>query len=60
MALTQRILLCLQKLSKESAAAFVDLLKQAQPAITSQTSFDDIEEQYGDDQRWQALTQDKR
>ena len=56
----QHILLCLQKLSKESAAAFVDLLKQAQPAVTSQTSFDDIEDQCGDDQRWQAVTEDKR
>ena len=53
-------LLCLQKLSKESAAAFVDLLRQTQPAITSQTSFNDIETRCGNDQRWQAVTEDKR
>lgn len=49
-----------KKLSKESAAAFVDLLRQAEPGITSQTSFEDIQIQCGQDPRWQALTQDKR
>jgi len=50
----------LQKLSKESAAAFVDLLRQADPAITSQTSFTAIEAQCQVDDRWQALSDDKR
>jgi len=50
----------LQKLSKESAAAFVDLLRQADPPITSQTSFAAIEAQCQADDRWQALSDDKR
>lgn len=50
----------LQKLSKESAAAFVDLLRQAHPFITSHTTFAAIEAQCQADDRWQALSDDKR
>ncbi len=50
----------MQRLSKESAAAFVDLLRQADPPITAQTSFSDIEAQCEADERWQALSEDKR
>ncbi|KAL0019460.1 hypothetical protein WJX77_005863 [Trebouxia sp. C0004] len=49
-----------KKLSKESAAAFVDLLRQADPPITSHTSFTAIEAQCQTDHRWQALPDDKR
>ncbi|KAL0031978.1 hypothetical protein WJX79_009976 [Trebouxia sp. C0005] len=49
-----------KKLSKESAAAFVDLLRQADPPITSQTSFAAIAAQCQADDRWQALSHDKR
>lgn len=49
-----------KKLSKESAAAFVDLLRQADPPITSHTSFAAIEAQCQADDRWQALSDDKR
>ena len=49
-----------QKLSKEQAAAFVDLLRDLRPAITSTTSLDDIESVSGQDERWFALPDDKR
>ena len=49
-----------QKLSKESAAAFVDLLRQADPAVTSLTSFSDMQAQCQADERWLAVTQDKQ
>ncbi|KAL3149568.1 hypothetical protein ABBQ32_002344 [Trebouxia sp. C0010 RCD-2024] len=49
-----------KKLSKETAAAFVDLLRQAQPEITSQTTFGDIQGQCAGNERWQALSEDKR
>ena len=52
--------LLLQKLSKESAAVFVDLLRRAEPRITSQTTFDDAEAQCWEDPRWEALTQEQR
>ena len=50
----------MQKLAKEQAAAFVDLLRDTQPGITSATSLSDVESVSGEDDRWLVMSADTR
>lgn len=53
-------MLCVQKLAKEQASAFVDLLREAQPALTASSSLTDAEAALGQDERWLVMPADRR
>ena len=50
----------MQRLSKEQATAFVDLLRETRPAITSASSLAEVERATGQDARWLNMTPDRR
>lgn len=50
----------LQKLHKAQTSAFVDLLRELQPPLTSTTGLDDVESASGLDDRWLALAHEQR
>lgn len=50
----------MQKLAKEQAAAFVDLLRDTTPGVTSITSLSDVESTARGDERWLVMSADRR